>query len=82
MALSIKQEKFPEPDGPLTVFVPVQVDGVRYALSHGEAILLGIKELSEVAEKEGVTLTGKPVFRSVTLPVTGDRFLLGEQDYV
>ena len=80
MAISKKQRSFPEPDGPLTVFVPIRVDGVRYAFTHGEAILLGIKELSEVAERENVRLVGKPSFRMVTVPATNDRFLAGEQE--
>lgn len=80
MAISKKQRAFPEPDGPLTVFVPLEVGGVRFAFTHGEAILLGIKELAEVAEREHVQLTGKPKFKMVTVPATGDRFLAGEQD--
>lgn len=80
MALSTPQRPFPEPDGPLTVFVPVEVAGVRYAFTHGEAVLLGIKELSEVAEREGVRLTGKPRFKMVSIAGSGDVFLLGEQE--
>ena len=81
MALSIKQQPFPEPDGPITVFVPVEVDGVRYAMTHGEAILLGMAELEQMAEREGVTLAGKPTFKIVQVAGSGDRFLMGEQEW-
>lgn len=82
MAMSIKQPPFPEPDGPVTVFVPMEVGGIRYAITHGEAILLGVQELAEVAEREGVTLKGKPSFKVVTIAGTGDTFLMGEQGYM
>ena len=81
MALSIKQQKFPEPDGPITVFVAVQVNGVRYNRPLADLIEDGTEQLLTVAEREGVTLTGKPRFRRVEIGATGDVFLMGEQDW-
>lgn len=82
MALNIKQPKFPEPDGPLTVFVPLRVGGVKYERPHAEVLTDGMTMLADVANAEGVTLTGKPRFRRVEIAATGDLFLMGEQDYV
>lgn len=79
MAISKKQRSFPE-DSPVTVFVPVEVDGTRFAFTQDEAIRMGMRELVAVAERENVRLIGKPNFRIVTIPATGDRFWYGEQE--
>lgn len=81
MALSIKQDPFPEPDGPLTVFVAIQVGGVKYQRPLADLLAEGAEQLQAVAAQERVTLMGKPRFRRVEIGTTGDVFLMGEQDW-
>lgn len=77
MALSTAQSGFPEADEPLRVFVPMVVDGVRFAFTHAELVTQGIADLARVAEAEKVTLTGRPRFTVVT--ANENTFLMGEQ---